>query len=121
MRNILLLVVCCTILILQSFTFKAHCKFEDGFYECNAQVIDKAKGNKSSQHPLILEIEGCLVRQIVSIDNDHSKGFVCPPKEVDDSGIVEIEHNRVHYVVKIGKEIQLKPNDSNLKQIQSGL
>lgn len=83
------------------------CRFEDGFYESKARKYINKKSKEYTQHQLIVEVEGCLLKQVVSIDGKNTSNVKFLPLLLDDSGIVEVKIGEELYVVTIGFEINL--------------
>ncbi len=111
MKSLFLLVL---ISMLLNFSSNAkepntYCRYEDGFYECKGVVISRKDKTEKKLNRIIIEIEGCLMKEIVSINDEAYKKAVTSRIEIDDSGIIEVMIEDQKYVIQIGKEMTLTP------------
>ncbi len=92
-----------------------NCRFEDGFYDSKARKHSTKNAQFNADHKFILEIEGCLLKQVVSIDGKNTSTVKISPISLDDSGIVELKIGEDVYTVTIGFEINLEISQLNVK------
>ncbi len=111
MKNIFIYII-----LLMLLTYKltaspplAFCRYEDGFYECKGIVINGRDKSEKKLDRIIIEIEGCLLKQIVSINDEAYKKAATSRIEIDDSGIIEVMIVDQKCMIQIGKEITLIP------------
>lgn len=111
MKKLFFLLIVTTLLSFSSLAINSFgfCRYEDGFYDCKGVIISSKNNSEKKLNRIIIEIEGCLLKQIVSINDEPYKNDLPSRIEIDDSGIIEVLIADQKYVIQIGKEMTLTP------------
>ena len=88
---------------------RVSCRYEDGFYECHGYIRVKGKDQIRKVNKVIIEIEGCLMKHIVESNDSTIAKLYFQPKELDDSGVVELTFDQHILTISIGKEVSITP------------
>lgn len=106
LRRVFFLLVCNVLTFsVLAYTWSSACRFEDGYYASKAKKFSTKKPKEFTSHQLIVEVEGCLLKQVVSLDGKNTSLITFSPISIDDSGIVELKIGEEVYIITIGFEI----------------